>query len=73
MFYDDELNVIPRQLEELCRGLVGLQERLGEEMRFRGFVKAELFTAEQARLMYEAGFRVLLSGVESSGRLCKGD
>jgi radical SAM superfamily enzyme YgiQ (UPF0313 family) len=34
-------------------------------MRFRGFVKAELFTPEQARLMKQAGFKILLSGVES--------
>lgn len=34
-------------------------------MRFRGFIKAELFTEEQARLMCQAGFSVVLSGVES--------
>lgn len=65
MFYDDELNVKPGVLEDLCKGLIALQERLGIEMRFRGFVKAELFTQEQADLMYKAGFRILLSGVES--------
>ncbi len=65
MFYDDELNVVPTGLENLCRALINLQERLGMEMRFRGFVKAELFTPQQAELMYRAGFRVLLSGVES--------
>lgn len=65
MFYDDELNVHGGTLEELCKGLIGLQERLGTEMRFRGFVKAELFTPEQAELMQRAGFRVLLTGVES--------
>lgn len=65
MFYDDELNVSPSNLENLCTGLISLQKKLGVEMRFRGFVKAELFTKEQARLMYAAGFRVLLSGVES--------
>ncbi len=65
MFYDDELNVIPKGLESLCSGLIELQEQLGIDMRFRGFVKAELFTPEQAQLMYKAGFRVLLSGVES--------
>lgn len=65
MFYDDELNVKPGILEDLCKGLIALQERLGIEMRFRGFVKAELFTQEQADLMYKAGFRILLSGVES--------
>lgn len=65
MFYDDELNVIPQSLENLCHQLIKLQERLGLEMRFRGFVKAELFTPQQAKLMYQAGFRMLLSGVES--------
>lgn len=88
MFYDDELNVSPSNLEELCKGMMDLQRELveivGEDeltrlgltvdnvngerrlsMRFRGFVKAELFTQEQADLMYEAGFRILLTGVES--------
>lgn len=65
MFYDDELNVSPGGLEELCRELIALQVDLGIDMRFRGFIKAELFTRDQARLMHEAGFRVLLSGVES--------
>lgn len=65
MFYDDELNIVPNSLEELCRGLMDLQSNVGQEMRFRGFVKAERFSEEQARLMYQAGFRVLLSGVES--------
>jgi radical SAM superfamily enzyme YgiQ (UPF0313 family) len=88
MFYDDELNVSPSNLENLCKGLIRLQKKIalkipedlqnklgleiesvGSEkrlaMRFRGFVKAELFTQEQANLMHEAGFRILLSGVES--------
>ncbi|MBI3397176.1 B12-binding domain-containing radical SAM protein [Candidatus Woesebacteria bacterium] len=65
MFYDDELNVLPDNLEELCKRLIDLQNKLGLEMRFRGFVKAELFTPLQAKLMYKAGFRILLSGVES--------
>mgnify|MGYP000072964376 CR=1 FL=1 len=88
MFYDDELNVSPKNLESLCKGLIGLQKKLAQElspelqkelgleiegvhgerrlaMRFRGFVKSELFTQEQANLMYEAGFRVLLTGIES--------
>lgn len=65
MFYDDELNVVPQGLENLCHQLISIQERLGIKMRFRGFVKAELFTPQQAELMYQAGFRMLLSGVES--------
>lgn len=69
MFYDDELNIVPTGLENLCMGLVDMQERLGIEMGFRGFVKAELLTQEQANLMYKAGFRILLSGVESGSNL----
>lgn len=69
MFYDDELNVSPGTLENLCDGLIDLQMRLGIEMRFRGFVKANLFTQQQAKKMYQAGFRILLSGVESGSDL----
>lgn len=65
MFYDDELNIVPTGLEKLCEELIKMQNRLGFEMRFRGFIKAELFTPQQAELMYRAGFRILLSGVES--------
>lgn len=65
MFYDDELNISSKTVESLCLELVKLQEKLGLEMRFRGFIKAELFTPEQAKLMYQAGFRMLLCGVES--------
>ena len=65
MFYDDELNVSLGNLETLSTELIRLQERLGMEMRFRGFVKAELFTDKQAKLMRQAGFRILLSGIES--------
>jgi len=65
MFYDDELNVSPGSLEELCIGLIEMQREMGVQMAFRGFVKAELFTKKQAELMYRAGFRVLLTGVES--------
>jgi anaerobic magnesium-protoporphyrin IX monomethyl ester cyclase len=64
MFYDDELNVNPK-LIELLRGIYQLQVRLGITFRLRGFVKAELFTTEQAEWMYIAGFRWLLCGFES--------
>jgi radical SAM superfamily enzyme YgiQ (UPF0313 family) len=60
MFYDDELNV--------NKGVVSLMDgiaSLGLDLRLRGFVKAELFTAEQAEAMYRAGFRWLLVGFES--------
>jgi hypothetical protein len=36
------------------------------DWRLRGFVKAELFTEEQAEAMYDAGFRWLLCGFESA-------
>lgn len=64
MFYDDELNVNPK-LIDLLKGITALQEDLGVEFRLRGFVKAELFTEEQAQWMYRAGFRWLLCGFES--------
>lgn len=64
MFYDDEMNVNPKMVE-LMRGMVTLQKKHNTEFRLRGFVKAELFTQEQADVMYEAGFRWLLCGFES--------
>ncbi|MEK6919106.1 MAG: radical SAM protein [Nanoarchaeota archaeon] len=65
MFYDDELNLSNATLMNLMGELVKYQEKNSLELRLRGFVKAELFTPEQANLMYRAGFRVMLSGVES--------
>jgi anaerobic magnesium-protoporphyrin IX monomethyl ester cyclase len=64
MFYDDELNV-NRNMVGLMNALADLQSEVGRDFRFRGFVKAELFTREQADAMYRAGFRWLLSGFES--------
>lgn len=61
MFLDDELNV--------NKGLVPLMKDIqatGIDWRFRGFVKAELFTREQADALYSAGFRWLLCGFESA-------
>jgi radical SAM superfamily enzyme YgiQ (UPF0313 family) len=69
MFYDDELNV-NTEMVGLMRRIGAAQRALGVEWRLRGFVKAELFTDEQAEVMYEAGFRWLLVGFESgSGRI----
>lgn len=65
MFYDDELNVNP-SLVPLMNEIADLQDRLGVEFRLRGFVKSELFTAEQAEAMYRAGFRWLLCGFEAA-------
>ena len=60
MFYDDELNV-STSLVALMKAIAGL----GRDLRLRGFVKAELFTEEQAEAMYGAGFRWVLVGFES--------
>lgn len=64
MFYDDELNV-NRSILELMHLIAKAQKDHGLEWRLRGFVKAELFTDDQARAMYEAGFREILTGFES--------
>jgi radical SAM superfamily enzyme YgiQ (UPF0313 family) len=45
--------------------IASTQRQLGVEFRLRGFIKAELFTDEQAAAMYEAGFRWILVGFES--------
>lgn len=64
MFYDDELNVNPKMLE-MMNAIRNLQVKLGVEFKLRGFIKAQLFTEEQAKAMYEAGFRWILVGFES--------
>ena len=64
MFYDDELNV-NKNLVDLLNKITDYQEKNKVEFRLRGFVKAELFNDIQARAMYRAGFRWLLTGFES--------
>lgn len=64
MLYDDELNVNPN-IVSLMSLIAATQRQLGVEFRLRGFIKAELFTDEQAAAMYEAGFRWILVGFES--------
>ena len=63
-FFDDEVN-INKLMPELMRGLRRESDARGIEWRLRGFVKAELFTPEQAEVMYDAGFRWILTGFES--------
>lgn len=63
-FFDDEVN-INKLLPELLRGLKRESDQRGIEWRLRGFIKSELFTEEQASLMFEAGFRWILIGFES--------
>ena len=64
MMYDDELNVNPKIIE-LMNLIAQTQKTLGTEFRLRGFIKSELFTEEQAKAMYGAGFRWILVGFES--------
>jgi len=64
MLYDDELNVNP-DMTNLMRLIAETQRDLGVEWRLRGFIKAQLFTDEQAEVMYQAGFRWILTGFES--------
>ena len=64
MFYDDELNV-NKELVGLLNKITDYQEKNKVEFRLRGFVKAELFNDMQAKAMYRAGFRWLLTGFES--------
>lgn len=64
MLYDDEVNV-NREMLPLMRAIAKLGDELGVEWRLRGFVKANLFTLEQAHAMYAAGFREILVGFES--------
>lgn len=65
MFHDDELNVNP-QMINMLKALIRLQEELAVSFHFRGFIKAQLFTDEQAALMYQAGFRRILIGFEAA-------
>ncbi len=64
MLYDDELNV-NKDMVALMRLIAGRQRARSESWKLRGFVKAELFTEEQAEAMFEAGFRWILTGFES--------
>lgn len=64
MMYDDELNVNPNMVE-LMNAIADKQEELGVYFKLRGFIKSQLFTEEQARSMYRAGFRWILTGFES--------
>ena len=64
MFYDDELNV-NKFIVPLMNNIGSLAKSLKTEFKLRGFVKSELFTDEQAKAMYAAGFRWILTGFES--------
>jgi radical SAM superfamily enzyme YgiQ (UPF0313 family) len=64
MLYDDELNVNP-QMIPMMEAIHGLQKELGVSFKLRGFIKAQLFTDDQAESMFRAGFRWILTGFES--------
>src|SRR5437879_10002073 len=64
MLYDEELNVSPN-IVELMKLNAKTPKDLGREFRGRGFIKAELFTDQQAEAMYKAGIRRILIGFES--------
>lgn len=67
MFYDDEVNIPPARAIALCDALANRRPTV-----YRGFIKAELFTEDVARAMSRAGFREVLTGVESgSDRILK--
>ena len=65
MLNDDELNV-NTQMIPLMLAIKALGNKYGFQWKLRGFVKAELFTDEQAEAMHAAGFRWLLCGFESA-------
>ena len=60
MLYDDELNIHKDHFASLCRVL-----REGGWL-WRGFIKSNLFTAEQARLAAESGAVQFCTGAESA-------
>lgn len=64
MLYDDELNVNP-QMIPMMEAIADAQEKLGVSFKLRGFIKSQLFTDDQAKAMYRAGFRWILTGFES--------
>lgn len=68
MLYDDELNLKDERLLELMSKLASIQKYVGQEFRFRGFVRSNLFTDKQAEAMYEAGFRWIIVGFESGSQ-----
>lgn len=62
---DDELNASKTLMNYLAE-FRKLQDRLGVEFRCRGFLKSELITKEQAKALYDTGFRNVLIGFENA-------
>lgn len=63
--YDDEIGLSQTAIIKDLRAIIDLEEKMGIDLRLRGFVKAELLTPLQAKLMYECGFREICVGIES--------
>jgi len=72
MFYDDEINLKKEAFKELLIKLIDYQQKNSIQLFFRGFSRSDLMSNEEAKLMYEAGFRWVLLGFESgSDRILK--
>jgi len=72
MFYDDELNINKKYFNSLLEKLIQYQNDNDVKFNLRGFTRSNLLDEEQAKLMYDAGFRWLLIGFESgSDRMLK--
>lgn len=59
MFYDDEFNINHKRTMEVCDALKG------EGIKWRAFVKANLFNTEQAEAFADSGCWEICTGVES--------
>jgi anaerobic magnesium-protoporphyrin IX monomethyl ester cyclase len=64
MFYDDELNLNNAGTIGLMKRLIELKDK-GFDFRYRGCIKSQLLTDEQAKHMAAAGFSEVLVGFES--------
>lgn len=64
--YDDEINLVDFQFRKNMEALIELQLKIGKKLRYRGFVKANLLTEAQVKLMKEVGFHEICVGVESA-------
>lgn len=64
MFQDDELNV-NKGVVGLMNSIGQLQKELGVQFKTKGFVRADLFTEEQAEAMARSNLREILVGFES--------
>lgn len=65
MFSDDEQNLVNKTFLEFLEKITKTQRDLGTSWRLRGFLKSQLFNEDQAKAMYEAGYRKILIGFES--------